>query len=929
MRRWFLSYHSPDQALAERLKAAIERKDTGSHVFFAPTNLRPGGRWAPALADAIAEANAFVLLVTEKGLGRWQEIEYDAAFDKHVNSPDFPIVLMLLEGQAAPRLAFLKHLHWIVTPDPTSEREVARLIEAVASSGDAKPGERWRYTSPYRGLSAMEEKDSDYFFGRERETAEILRALAAEPDCLTVLLGNSGVGKSSLAQAGVVAALRRQAWPEDTGDRAWPPPFKNSRGWCFLALRPGVEPTKALVETFLRTWQYDATDPEWEERQKGWLDRLLDGRASLGGLLDATERRYEQIGQPKPSAFFLYVDQGEELYVRGERHRRRFSELLADAIADPRLVALMSMRSDFLGHLQSDEPLFAVHRKIDVPPLRETELSRVITEPARQLSARFETQELVSVITRRTLEDAAKDVGALPLLSYLLDDMWTQMVRRGDGVLRLPTHAVELGGVLADRANTFLDRHPQSDDLIRLIFTFKLASVREDGEATRRRALRSEFSDREWPLVIELTNYPNRLLVTATEAAETYVEVAHEAIFRRWDKLRQWITAEQEFLIWRSGLEPARRAWVATPVEAKNDALLMGIALVKAQSWLDKRAEDLSKIDREFIEQSLKREELDRQQRLRLRRQKQRMQILVGVLVIAAIAAVLWLNRTSLEARVAMLTGPKPLTAERERALQPKETFRECDTCPEMVVVPAGEFLMGSPANETDHRSNERPQRRVMIANHLAVSSFEVTFDEWDRCVILGGCALRPDDQNWGRGNRPVINVGWDDAQQYVTWLSGWTGKPYRLLSEAEWEYAARAGSVTAYSWGDDIGKNNANCDGCGSRWDNRQSAPVGQFAPNPFGLSDMTGNVWEWVEDCYQDSYQGAPADGSARPGPPDCHHVLRGGSWYNYPKNVRSAIRVEYIPGTSLNSDPDKPDTPLKSIGFRVARKLLASSP
>ena len=436
MSRWFLSYHSPDQALAERLKAAIERKDEGAIVFVAPTNLRAGGRWAPALAESIAEVTAFVLLATDKGIGRWQEIEYDAAFDKHVNTPDFPVVLMLLEGQAALRLSFLKQLHWIITPDPASEKDVARLIDAVASGSDAKPGQLWRYTSPYRGLSAMEEKDSDYFFGRERETVEVLSILAAASARLPVLLGNSGVGKSSLAQAGVIAALRRQAWPERAGGGTWPAAFKHSRGWCFLALKPGAEPIKALVETFLRTWQYDATDPEWEERQKGWVDRLLDDRATLRGLLDATERRYEQLGQPKPAAFFLYIDQGEELYVRGEHQRRRFSELLAEAIADPRLVALMSMRSDFLGALQNDEPLFAVHRKIDVPPLREAELSRVIKEPAQQLSARFETDELVNVITRRTLQDSAKDVGALPLLSYTLDDMWTEMARRGDGGLR-------------------------------------------------------------------------------------------------------------------------------------------------------------------------------------------------------------------------------------------------------------------------------------------------------------------------------------------------------------------------------------------------------------------------------------------------------------------------------------------------------------
>jgi tetratricopeptide (TPR) repeat protein len=631
MRRWFLSYHSPDQALAERLKAAIERKDEGAVVFFAPTSLRAGGRWVPALAGAIEEAAAFVLLVTDRGIGRWQEIEYEAAFDKHLNSPDFPIVLMLLEGQAAPRLSFLKQLHWIVSSDPASEKDVARLIDAVNSGGDAKPREPWRYTSPYRGLSAMEEKDSDYFFGRERETVEVLSVLAAESNRLPVLLGNSGVGKSSLAQAGVIAALRRQAWPERiTSAGVWPAAFKGSRRWCFLALKPGDEPIKALVEAFLRAWQYDATDPVWEERQKGWVDRLSDGRATLRGLLDATERRYEQIGQPKPPAFFLYVDQGEELYVRGERQRCRFSELLAQAIADMRLVALMSMRSDFLGYLQNDEPLFTVHRKIDVPPLRETELSTVIREPALQLSARFESEELVAVITRRSLEDSAKDVGALPLLSYTLDDMWTEMVHRGDGVLRLRAEAFELGGVLAERANAFMARNPNSEGALRRVLTIRLATVRKEGDPTRRRAVRSEFSDAEWRLVTELADHPNRLLVTVTpEGSEPFAEVAHEAIFRRWDKLREWINSEREFLAWRSTLDDDRHRWERAPEGSKNDALLLGFALAQAQGWLGQRGEDLSNVDREFIDLSQK-AEAGRRQASQIQRKtaEQEMQLL-------------------------------------------------------------------------------------------------------------------------------------------------------------------------------------------------------------------------------------------------------------------------------------------------------------
>jgi hypothetical protein len=203
MRRWFLSYNSPDEALAARLKAAIERKDPDARVFFAPISLRVGGYWQPALAEAIDEADAFVLLVGEK-VGPWQALEYYAAHDKHVKSPDFPVVLMLLEGRPAPGLPFLRQLNWIVTADPASEKAVARLLDAAAVGPRQTEG-LWRFTSPYRGLAAMEEKDSDYFFGREGETVEVLKSLAATPNRLPILLGNSGVGKSSLAQAGVLA----------------------------------------------------------------------------------------------------------------------------------------------------------------------------------------------------------------------------------------------------------------------------------------------------------------------------------------------------------------------------------------------------------------------------------------------------------------------------------------------------------------------------------------------------------------------------------------------------------------------------------------------------------------------------------------------------------------------------------------------------
>jgi hypothetical protein len=166
-------------------------------------------------------------------------LEYDEALDKWAKSPSaFPLIVILLEGQTAPGLPFLRRLHWIITPDPASEKDTARLFDAASGAGSS-PGELWRYTSPYRGLEAMEEKDSDYFFGRERETIDVLSALAGVSDRLPVLIGNSGVGKSSLAQAGVLSALKRQAWPEEAHARsAWPGVLEGSRQWCFLSLKP-------------------------------------------------------------------------------------------------------------------------------------------------------------------------------------------------------------------------------------------------------------------------------------------------------------------------------------------------------------------------------------------------------------------------------------------------------------------------------------------------------------------------------------------------------------------------------------------------------------------------------------------------------------------------------------------------------------------
>lgn len=270
------------------------------------------------------------------------------------------------------------------------------------------------------------------------------------------------------------------------------------------------------------------------------------------------------------------------------------------------------------------------------------------------------------------------------------------------------------------------------------------------------------------------------------------------------------------------------------------------------------------------------------------------------------------------------LTGipATPAVALEERGVG--AVFQDCSDCPSMIIVPAGSFVMGSPNAEAKRYKDESPQHKVTLAKSFAVGRFEVTFDQWAACLADGGCkGYEPKDQGWGRGKRPVININWNHVQSYIRWLRKKTGAPYRLLTESEWEYVARAGSRDAFWWGDTASHDYANygkescCGGLAKgadRWE--KSAPVGQFPPNEFGLYDTHGNVAEWVEDCGHKSYEASPVDGSSwlNEGGGNCQYrILRGGSWGIEPKFLRSASRG----GSFLRIKN-------RNYGFRVARDL-----
>jgi formylglycine-generating enzyme required for sulfatase activity len=261
-----------------------------------------------------------------------------------------------------------------------------------------------------------------------------------------------------------------------------------------------------------------------------------------------------------------------------------------------------------------------------------------------------------------------------------------------------------------------------------------------------------------------------------------------------------------------------------------------------------------------------------------------------------------------------------PLLVPEEHALKLKETFRECDKCPEMVVAPAGNFIMGSPNTELNRAEYEGPQHRVTFAWRFAVGKFAVTFEQWDACVTDRGCSgYSPNDESWGRDRRPVINVSWDDANAYVAWLSSKTGKSYRLLTEAEREYVARAGTRTAFWWGSSISPRQANYNatyiyGNSLTGEYRQrTVPVDLFQSNRWSIFQVHGNVWEWTQDCWHENYAGAPADGSPWESGRCDYRVVRGGSWATYPGDLRSAVRGRFAIDFRSNS-----------LGFRVARAL-----
>ena len=637
--RIFLSYHTPDAPRAEALKAAIEAKEPSIDVFVATQNNRCGANWQPQLASAIAGADAFLILIGQT-IGRWQLPEYYVAHDRFVLEPSFPLIPVLI-AERAPSLPFLSTIHWLQTSDPASEPSLAKIIAALKGEVARAPGELWRSVNPYRGLESLKEQDADLFFGREVETQAVL-ALLAQPEItenrIATLVGNSGVGKSSIVEAGVFAALRRQRMPDGS---AWPAALSGSREWAYTTMRLGEDPFTALVSAFLGLWfGDDVTNPDLYDRRNKWIARLKDGGNSIRDLLDATQARFEsELGLFAPRRIVLNINQSEELYsLTPEPLRAPFSNLIVRGLDDQRLRVVASLRSDYYGNLQANAPLFKRSVRFDVPPFDAEGLKAALAKPATVLGADFEPESLADFI----VSSAAGQAGALPLLAFYMTDLWSRMQVRGDGVLRLAdkSEIVDVARALTAEADRFLAAHPADIDAIRWLFTLKLALVQEEGKPVRRRVSHTRLDLREARLVDSLSDA--RLVTTGEDAGGAFAEVAHEVLLQSWRALASWLEAEREFLTFKGRCERARARWDA----AKRDkrALLSGLDLIQAERWIATRARDFDPEDAAFIHDSVTARDSELAAAARFRRHVQRGTTfgVIAMTVLSAIAIWEW-----------------------------------------------------------------------------------------------------------------------------------------------------------------------------------------------------------------------------------------------------------------------------------------------
>ncbi len=912
--------------------------------------LKAGERWQAALKQAAERCELVIFLVSPIwAASKWCLAEFLLA--SNLNKRIFGVIVeptplddlpteLTAEWQLVDLTAGARDFGVTVTLPPGdktatvkfSSEGLNRLRIGLMQSGlDPKyfawPPEHDPERAPYRGLLPLEAEDAGIFFGRDGPMViglDMLRGLReAPPPRLLVILGASGAGKSSFMRAGLLPRLAR----EDQH---------------FLPL-PILRPGRAVItgESGLIASLEQALKMAGSARTRVKIRAAVDaGASALTPLLTALAeaqtpaRLMEGVETRQPPTLILPIDQAEELFLAdGGAEADPFLGLLRDLTAEatPALIALFTIRSDNYERLQTAKAFEGLRQHtLSLAPMPHGAYADVIKGPAQQLIGSDRALTIEEPLVDALLEDieagGAKD--ALPLLAFTLERLYRE--QGGDGDLTLADYedlgrvkgsieaAVERALGAADgNAKIPQDRQARLALLRRGLIPWLAGIDTETGSPRRSVARLSEIPEEARPLIDLLVE--QRLLATdvAEDSGEVTVEPAHEALLRQWGLLRGWLVEDAALLSVLEGVKRASRDWAANN---RNAAWLTHATHRLADAERLRERSDLSSnlqsTERDYLAACRDSERAGHRKSRRI----QAAFALLGLLLAAA--GIGWWNHDILWNHYYWhhAMGASVVTADREKELasQPKAEFVECKHgCPRMVVVPAGKFMMGNaglpPSGCDANHPCEYPQHEVTIARPLAVSKTEVTFEQWQWCVTAGAC-VETDDSGWGRGDRPIQMVTWEESVAYARWLSRISGKDYRLLSEAEWEYVARAGNPAKFSFGDDESELARYAWFIGNSGE--KTHPVGQKQANAFGLQDMHGNVMEWVEDWYHTSYQGAPADGATwreDGGGKKFRRMIRGGSFKEKAADLQTSVRTG---GTLKRGYP--------WVGFRLARTL-----
>lgn len=939
----FLSYSRTNLEAAVALRTELEK--AGFTVFRDEDSIRAGDNWMERLQTALQGCSAFVLLYGREGVRRWVGAEVQYALGRNLSPHDdalrlpiFPILLP--EGDLhslPPFLSLFQIQRWQpaqVLPDT--------LIQAIRAKTELLDHSNTFDGCPYLGLSAFQPEHANLFFGRREETLDALKLLGTlrddvRPDHIRVdgqycrwlqIEGNSGSGKSSLVNAGMLPLIQQGILWARTGYEHW---------HILKPMMPGEKPLQQLAEVLEHSL---LAEQHQRDIGKRYQSLLADDKALALRLRD-----FKQDGK----AFLLVVDQFEELFTFSDpTEKLAFDRQLYTALQDKDcpLFVVSTVRIDFLEHFEQLPCLKELYRqrlceRYLLPTVTQRGLQEAIEQPARLAGLD------VGAVTTAMLNDAKGEPGALPLVENALRVLWEQREgNRLSGELYLSKGGI--AGLLEEQADDLLKRL-DSDlpkgkaDALELLLS--LTRINDEGRHTRRRlplgearlAAGGKKADpvRGQKIIDYLSgrlepdgsnrkvNGSLRLLTVVGEERNPSptdsvlsVDLIHETLIRAkgkdeasgklvgyWKTLYDYIDKNRERGFYRDQLARQAKEWQGKSAWGRWFNLV---------GWGELRAYRKLRPERGSVDERF------------LRRSRRMAWVQGGVLalLLGFVGQAYWWTLINSLPPGYMLTLQQFRLA--NMGLLP-------ELLPEMVDIPLPKegFQIGDrDANLAPWLEQQQgvakatlnmgiPPVMAVITEPFALGKYEVTYEEYDYYVWQKqGVDNQPTYPSYApnqskRGRLAVVNVSWNDVQGYLQWLNGkHKGKyEYRLPTEVEWEYAARAGTNTPYWWGNEIGTNNANCVGCASQWDGKFVAPVGSFKPNPFGLYDTVGNVWEWTCSEWQTDFDGsekecAKFDGTNR-------RVARGGSFADSEVIVRASARLWSSVGDSPNH-----------VGMRVLR-------